>query len=347
MVRRPFIRLLVVVVAAVFAAMLFLTTPLRGLVNSRYSEWRKRPRFVNACNHPATSAVQAYREKLPHVPRRTFMRDFGTPTCEWSLPYTDAPSSVLLGVVTSVSKFSKRKLIRNTYARDARDSTRVVFVVGKQNWESEMGQALAAESRMYGDIMELDIEENGDLGKTHAFYLAVNKVFWACRFTYVAKVDDDVWFHLPHLEARLDKLVDQAVTEGVYYGALLSWQPNFHYMAGMITALSWNIVEWITKDPFSEHNAWGPEDVKTGEWVQRFGQQRAEALGNSKHPFHTNPITCPSGKGYPHYECEPRESLWDGDEGRLTQFKPDTVVGLHRMKNDTLFCEADALLGPR
>ncbi|KAJ3158320.1 hypothetical protein HDU86_003029 [Geranomyces michiganensis] len=346
MVRRPFIRLLIVFVAAVFAATLVLLTPLRGLVNSKV--WQKRPHFINACNHPPTNAVQIYRERLPHVQRRTFMSGYGTPTCEWSLPYTDAPSSVLLGVVTSVSRFSKRRLIRNTYARDARDSTRIVFVVGKQNWESEMGRALAAEARMYGDIMELDIEENGDLGKTHAFYLAVNKVFWACRFTYVAKVDDDVWFHLPHLEARLDKLADHAVTKGVYYGALLSWKPDFHYMAGMITALSWNIVEWITKDPFPEHNSWGPEDVKTGEWVQRFGQQRAEALGNPlKHPFHINPVKCPSGKGYPHYECEPREMLWDGDGDKMTAFNKDTVVGLHRMKEDAQFCQADALLGPR
>ncbi|KAI8905246.1 hypothetical protein DFJ77DRAFT_479415 [Powellomyces hirtus] len=351
-IRRPSFRLMVIgVLAFIFSAIFFLSPTVTHLV--KVAVPKPTPTFYNACNHNSSVAVHVARTSVPAVHRRVF-HYFPSPTCDWARRPTTKltpphASSVLLGVVTSADRFEKRRIIRNTYGQDARSSTRIVFVVGRQDWETETGRELSKEAHMYGDIMVLDIDENGDNGKTFTFFQTAATVFSSCPFTYVAKVDDDVWFHLPHLESRLDAAAPYAPTTGVYYGVHLDWMREFHYMAGMITCLSWNIVQWVATDPYAAIHAVGPEDVKTGQWVLEFGRQRAEKLGNSDSPFHNKPRKCPAGGGYPTYVCEPWKNAydWNWPKDEIRGFNRTTVVAVHRLKEAWRFCEADALLGPR
>ncbi|TPX61981.1 hypothetical protein SpCBS45565_g07124 [Spizellomyces sp. 'palustris'] len=194
--------------------------------------------------------------------------------------------------------------------------------------------------------MFLGIEENGDGGKTFEFFKSAHQLFRPCPFTYVAKADDDVWFHIPNLQKRLDSVVSSAKNEGVYYGMLLTWQNEektdiFQYMAGMITAVSMNILAWITTDPFPYENRFGPEDWMTGMWIRHLCEERRNSTSN----FFVADV-CPFAEGIPRYVCEPPENAHDyyyHKEG-LAGFSHGRVVAVHRLKEDWRFCEADKIL---
>ncbi|KAJ3023098.1 hypothetical protein HKX48_004214 [Thoreauomyces humboldtii] len=341
--RRRRIHLLIFVlllVAIVYRFTSVFSTVYRAVL--RYTQVRAPPTFYTPCG--------SSNPPRPLIHRPTFTVK-GRPICDWS--QSGAPSSLLLTVMISGDRFEKRSIIRNTYPRDARSSTRVVFALGRlDRLLPEQRRRVWDEYYMYGDILLLDVDENGDSGKTYHTFETVSRLFSHCPFTYVAKVDDDAWFHMPHVQLRLDALVPFAQEQGVYYGALHDWPKTFHYMTGMITGLSWNLVQWIGKDPWVESNKGGPEDWMTGTWVQEFGRRRAMALPtpNPALPFHNDPLECPHGEGYPHYHCEPREDLWDWEyhhEENFVGWNTTSVIGMHNLKTIELFCDADTTVRPR
>lgn len=102
--------------------------------------------------------------------------------CQQQMPfphaYADAlaPVNVMVGVMTIDSKYERRNIIRNTYARhtlptDANGQTlanvQVKFVLGKVR--KAHAKRVALEMEAYNDIVILDLDETQSARKTHAY----------------------------------------------------------------------------------------------------------------------------------------------------------------------------------
>jgi hypothetical protein len=103
-------------------------------------------------------------------------------SCQQQMPfphaYADAlaPINVLVGVVTTDSKYERRNIIRQTYARHSLPTdvngnptanVQVKFVLGKVR--KSHARRVALEMEAFNDIVVLDLEETQSARKTHAF----------------------------------------------------------------------------------------------------------------------------------------------------------------------------------
>ncbi|TPX42171.1 hypothetical protein SeMB42_g05253 [Synchytrium endobioticum] len=178
-------------------------------------------------------------------------------------PANGGTKTVLVGIFTTPEKYDRRALIRSTYLNlNPSDRVHVYFILGKPD-KTEWATLLSLEDALYHDIMVLDVPENMNDGKTYAYFSALARKYSSTDYMYAAKVDDDVWLHLPNLETLLRvQGADKRV--GAYIGRHVH---GTGFMAGMGYMLSWDLVDWIGKDPYPRQNAIGQEDAVLAGWL--------------------------------------------------------------------------------
>lgn len=88
------------------------------------------------------------------------------------------PVNVFVGVFSLDAAYERRHLIRSTYARHSRpvdpltgrpaNNVQVKFILGRP--KKQHARRIALEMEAYNDVVVLDIKENMNRGKTHAFF---------------------------------------------------------------------------------------------------------------------------------------------------------------------------------
>ncbi|CAG8513857.1 25475_t:CDS:2 [Dentiscutata erythropus] len=128
----------------------------------------------------------------------------------------------------------------------------------------EYKDKLEEESKMYGDIVILNITENIDEGKTFEYFkwFAKNR-----KDNYMVKLDDDAFLHLIHYYRDIQDIP----RERVYYGNAvidqLGQPGTYAYMGGGGYTLSRDLVVDIVGSNWANSNFKGHEDWLVGEWV--------------------------------------------------------------------------------
>ncbi|CAO1625654.1 unnamed protein product [Parajaminaea phylloscopi] len=212
-----------------------------------------------------------------------------------------APVDVFVGVMTMDAKYERRAIIRQTYAAHtlpvdattghAMSNVQLKFVMGSPR--PEFARRVALEMEMYNDIVVLDVKENMNGGKTHAFFqwAASNAVFPVLRpravqgqsdnatsrgvvrggdgilhdvawkkADYVVKADDDAFLVLHELERHLRV----APRNLAYWGYLIrDW-----FMAGEAYALSADLVSYVATSASVAAHVKGKEDKVTSRWMR-------------------------------------------------------------------------------
>jgi len=207
-----------------------------------------------------------------------------------------APVSVLVGVFSVDEREGRRNAIRQTYVAHSRpiDPTtgapsldvQVKFIVGRPR--PKWAKRVALEMEMYNDMVVLDITENMNHGKTHAFFTwahenATVPVYYQRppgtagagqigvgfkKVDYVAKADDDTFIDLSELERHL-RIAPRKLA---YWGYLV----RDFFMAGELYALSQDLVEWVaTYAPLRQYTI-GKEDQRTANWLRTKHPQKGD-----------------------------------------------------------------------
>ncbi|KAK4703286.1 hypothetical protein P7C70_g2931, partial [Phenoliferia sp. Uapishka_3] len=195
-----------------------------------------------------------------------------------------APVDVFVGVFSVDAAFERRQLIRTTYVAHTKPidpvtgrpahNVQVKFILGRP--EKRYARRIAYEMELYNDIVVLDLQENMNRGKTHAYFT------WAQqnatvpinyrrkgsdevgvgfkRADYVVKADHDSFIRLDELERNL------RVTprEKTYWGYLVRQL----FMAGEAYALSADLVDYVaTYEPILAYTT-GAEDKRVAKWMR-------------------------------------------------------------------------------
>ncbi|WVR04298.1 hypothetical protein IAU60_001298 [Kwoniella sp. DSM 27419] len=200
------------------------------------------------------------------------------------------PVGVFIGVFTTDAGAERRHMIRQTYAshwrsrRPGTEGVRIRFVMGRPRKRFEA--AIQLEMEAFNDILLLDIEENMNSGKTHAFFswasenATVPAWEYPARLTdedgsplgraqpiwrgekkpsYVVKADDDAMIMLGELETRLRV----APRNKAFWGYLV----KNSFMAGECYALSYDLVQYIGASPALRTLTHGKEDKLVAKWM--------------------------------------------------------------------------------
>ena len=139
-----------------------------------------------------------------------------------------APVNVFVGVFSVDAAYERRHLIRSTYVRHSKpidprtgkpaNNIQFKFILGRPR--QHHARRVALEMETYNDVVVLDLKENMNKGKTHAFFQWANEnatipVFYHSpsrqqeigvafkKADYVVKADDDAFLVLSELERHL------------------------------------------------------------------------------------------------------------------------------------------------
>ncbi|ODO02990.1 hypothetical protein I350_05834 [Cryptococcus amylolentus CBS 6273] len=227
-------------------------------------------------------------------------------TAQGQLDSLLAPVGVLLGVFTTDAGLERRQMIRQSYGshwrsrREGTEGVRVRFVMGRPRKRYE--KAVHLEMEAFNDIVILDIEENMNSGKTHAFFSwaaenatvpdwqyphhprekdiddgesdaererggKANAPIWMGekRPDYVVKADDDAFIMLGELEKRL-RVTPRSKA---FWGYLVKNQ----FMAGECYALTYDLVQYIAASPALKTLTRGKEDKLVAKWMNMHPQR--------------------------------------------------------------------------
>ncbi|CAG8731237.1 15079_t:CDS:2, partial [Dentiscutata heterogama] len=172
-------------------------------------------------------------------------------------PGVDQNLTIFIGIMTVDEKIEIRDLLRKLYTHQndvlarylgvKKSPISIRFISGLPR--DEYKDKLEEESKIYGDIVILNITENMDKGKTFEYFkwFAKNR-----KDNYMAKLDDDAFFHLIHFYRDLQDIP----RERVYYGDTVFDK----YMAGGGYTLSRDLVIDIVGLDWASSNVKGPED---------------------------------------------------------------------------------------
>ncbi|PKI85657.1 hypothetical protein MVES_000271 [Malassezia vespertilionis] len=204
-----------------------------------------------------------------------------------------APVNILVGVMSYDAAFSRRMVIRDTYARMTvprhpetdvpLGNVAVKFILARPR--KNLAHRIALEMEMYNDIVVLDMAETQKSTKTLNFFR------WAAEngtmpvlvpaessslhpsvsldgkyqvqyqlADYVLKADDDAFIVLDQLELRLRA----APRRMAFWGYLVRKQ----FMAGELYGLSQDLVQYIATSPNVARSRAGKEDSKMTEWIK-------------------------------------------------------------------------------
>ncbi|TVU47039.1 hypothetical protein EJB05_06616, partial [Eragrostis curvula] len=130
-------------------------------------------------------------------------------------------------------------------------------------------------------MLLLDCDEGADKGKTYTYFASMPAMMTTLTggayagdgggggrpYDYVMKVDDDTFLLL----GALVETLRAAPSEDAYCGVGL---PVYNrafppFMLGMGYLLPWDLVEWIATSDMVKREAIGPEDVTTGNWLNK------------------------------------------------------------------------------
>ena len=145
---------------------------------------------------------------------------------------------------------------------------------------------------------------------------------------FAQKADDDAFVHVPNLVKRLQSLTQPGMNlngemltriDGVYLGRICPVRPTSTFKCGMGYVLSWDLVDWISSNPFAFENRIGVEDQRVDLWVRTSGKLKQD-IKEGPDLFYDSP-----GSG----------ALWAHD------YTPNTIV-IHQLKNTTLYLQAAA-----
>lgn len=106
------------------------------------------------------------------------------------------------------------------------------------------------------------------------------------RPDFVAKMDDDAFLMIAELESRLrldlhhPNYLSQARDPLIFWGYLVTNRLH-RFMAGELYALSWSLVDWISKDAAVKGLTRGKEDKQTSKWM-RIHPQAADIRWSSE-----------------------------------------------------------------
>ena len=174
----------------------------------------------------------------------------------------DESKFLFVGVLTMISKFHRRSMIRDCYLRNVPKGVHVKFIFGKPKNEYEQN-LLDMESSLYDDVVVLDNEENLDDGKTWHFLKWADSLV---GYDFLLKTDDDVFLHLENFKTKLSKMKKSLKDDisGVYFGRNPS---GTSFMAGAGYILSYDLVHFIANDDFAKNNIVGQEDGILSSWL--------------------------------------------------------------------------------
>ena len=142
------------------------------------------------------------------------------------------------------------------------------FVLGRV--PPDQLEAIRQENHTFGDLIELDIEENMNNGKTYHWWKYVNDHFPFA--TFVAKSDTDTFVWMKALLGDLARF--GAHPFAIYYGRKscghrIGCKMDQQFISGGFQIMSMDLVQWIA-DPlnrFVQERIQGYEDLITGEWL--------------------------------------------------------------------------------
>ncbi|CAG8545486.1 15602_t:CDS:2 [Dentiscutata heterogama] len=134
--------------------------------------------------------------------------------------------------------------------------------------KDEYKDKLEEESKMYGDIVILNITENMNQGKTFEYFK------WFAKHredNYMVKSDDDTFIHLIHYYRDLQDLP----RERAYYGNALGYEhETYTFMGGAGYTLSRDLVIDIAGSDWAGSHVVGNEDWLVGEWVCHVAREK-------------------------------------------------------------------------
>ncbi|CAG8443852.1 3707_t:CDS:2 [Dentiscutata heterogama] len=167
------------------------------------------------------------------------------------------------------------------------------------------------ESKMYGDIVILNITENMNQGKTFEYFN------WFAKHredNYLLKLDDDTFLHLIHYYRDLQDLP----RERAYYGNALGYEhETYAYMGGAGYTLSRDLVIDIVRSNWVNSNVEGNEDWLVGEWVCHVAREM-------KYFVHY--------VGFTSWVPSRQNPIHDFDENLDLHFLSETIM-IHQVKN--------------
>ncbi len=178
---------------------------------------------------------------------------------------------MLLGVFTVAGLSHTRDIIRATWFTNTRNLTGLceinpVFVIGRLPPSSPVFQ----ENATFGDIVQLNVTESMNDGKTLAWFTFAALNFGG--YTYIGKTDMDTFVYVRRLAEILSELPRRRLYMGemvdfISCGSCKHCPRGWVYMAGQFYGLSSDIVSWIGAHA-SSLDPKGHEDLVTGSWLR-------------------------------------------------------------------------------
>nr|XP_018265892.1 uncharacterized protein I303_02268 [Kwoniella dejecticola CBS 10117]OBR88050.1 hypothetical protein I303_02268 [Kwoniella dejecticola CBS 10117] len=244
-------------------------------------------------NYPTLYSLQDPSLPSPHI-NSMVSSNPSFPSTEHieSLDESLNPVGVLIGVFTTDAGVERRHMIRQSYAshwrsrRDGTEGIRIRFVMGRPRKRFE--KAVQLEMEAFNDILLLDMDENMNSGKTHAFFswAAENATVPDWEYPtissddssatdqqlrlppiwkgekkpdYVVKADEDSFIMLGELEKRLRV----SPRSKAFWGYLV----KNTFMAGECYAMSFDLVQYIHASPALRTLTRGKEDKLVAKWM--------------------------------------------------------------------------------
>ncbi|TXT10010.1 uncharacterized protein COLE_03944 [Cutaneotrichosporon oleaginosum] len=203
--------------------------------------------------------------------------------CDVPLEGENAGTLIFLGIFSSASARQRRDLYRRVVLPDfPPDLFTVKFILGQQapveglNPSQRIASAkltkdVQEEMAEFGDMVMLDIVDNIDFGKTHAYFKWVAHEFAGHglvkgRPRFVMKADDDTFLVMPNL---VSSFIDLDCSRNYYWGTSAGRSGYFQdYFRGLAYALSWPLVSWIGSADMPSAHVVKIEDARTGQWLR-------------------------------------------------------------------------------
>ena len=165
----------------------------------------------------------------------------------------------LLAIFLGPSKFSRRAIIRSTWAtRFPNPAYEYRFVLGNYSNDAE-APAIEAENATFGDIWAIEdfMNENRETANSiknmELFkYMVKYQGIRLRRYDFVSKIDDDNWFNIP---PYFDAFVAPRLPGGAKHnsenltmiGRPMNWGQDYAYASGRMYTLSWPLLEFFAK----------------------------------------------------------------------------------------------------
>lgn len=159
---------------------------------------------------------------------------------------------IFIGIMSCAKEYKRRSLLRALYSPFTlkNSDVKVNFILGLDPDELVNG-IIREEAKAYGDLFILEAQENMNQGKTYQFF----RQFYErspVKYAFVMKADTDTYLHMNHIK----QLFPQIPNDHTYWGHIC----YTHCMCGGGYAISWDLVEWIARDPIPRENYEGWED---------------------------------------------------------------------------------------